>query len=304
MHGRSFFSSWFPFSLTCHRMAGPIQQSEDRVPWASRPASPASAPLSRVSMLGEVKGNVSPSLPESTVEGHQALCNTLSPEEGLAVEQSPESTSCPPEGPSFGRVLASSAPAKLDGYDPDIPHSAKFTNTDLPHAHIPFKSFSLELDAPYRAMRDTPDQHIYEGAHPSDTVSPREHEVLERSRDAVLKTVTEEPAKLSDGPKDTSEVWGRPFCVDWICTAHLPFIRTRHLRNPWNHSREVKVSRDGTELEPSIGQQLLEEWDKPLPSPLDDPVASSRSTRRHRGSKSTHNVVHSPSRLPITQTPQ
>jgi len=244
-------------------------------------------------MLGEVKGNVPPSLPESTVEGHQALCHSLPLEEGLAVEQSPESTSRPPEGPSFGRVLVSSAPANLDGYHPDIPHSAKFTTTGPPHANIPFKSFSLELDAdaPYRAMRDPPDQDIDEGAHPSDSISPCEHEVLEHARDAVLETVTEEPAKLSDTPKDPLEVWGRPFCVDWIRTTHLPFIHTRHLRNPWNHSREVKVSRDGTELEPSIGRQLLEEWDKPPPLPVDDPVASSRSTQRRRGSKSTQNVV-------------
>jgi hypothetical protein len=26
--------------------------------------------------------------------------------------------------------------------------------------------------------------------------------------------------------------------------------------------REVKVSRDGTEIEPSVGQKLLEEWDR------------------------------------------
>jgi len=244
-------------------------------------------------MVGEVKGNVPLSLPESTVQGHQALCHPLPPEEGRAVEQSSESTSRPPEGSSVGRVLASSAPANLDGFHPDIPHSAKFTTTGPPHANIPLKSLSLELnaDAPYRAMRDTADQNIHEGAHPSDSVSPVEQEVLEHAHDVVLQTVTEEPAKLSDAPKDASEVWGRSFRVDWIRTMHLPFIRTRHLRNPWNHGREVKVSRDGTELEPSIGRQLLEEWDKPPPSPVDDPAASSRSTQQRRGSKSTQNVV-------------
>ena len=246
-------------------MAGPIQQSEDRVPWASRPTSPASAP---VSMVGEVKDNV-PSLPEPT--------------------------SHPPEElSSFGRVLVSSAPAYLDGgFDSDIPHSAKFTNTGPPRANAPLKSLSLELnaDAPYRAMRDSPYQNTNEGAHPSDPVSPNEHEVLEHALDAALQTVTEVPAKLGDGSKDALEVWGRPFRVDWIRTTPLPFIRTRHLRNPWNHGREVKVSRDGTELEPSIGRQLLEEWDKPPPSPINDATTSSRSTQRRRGSKSTQHVV-------------
>jgi len=244
-------------------------------------------------MSGEVKGNVPLSLPESTAEGHQTLCHPLPPEEGLAAEQSPESTSRPPEGPLPGRVLASSAPANLDGFHFDILRSANLTTTGPPLANIPLKSLSLELnaDAPYRAMRDPPDRDIDEGAHPSDSVSPCEHEVLGHARDAVLQTVTEELAKLNDAPKDASEVWGRPFCVDWIRTTHLPFIRTRHLRNPWNHSREVKVSRDGTELEPNIGRQLLEEWDKPPPLPVDDPVISSRSTQRRRGSKSTQNVV-------------
>lgn len=233
-------------------------------------------------MVGEGKGNVPPSLPESIVQGHQALYRPLPPEEGGAVEQSPESTSRPPEGPS-GRVLVSSAPANLDGFhpDPDIPHSAKFATTGPPHANIPFKSLSLELnpDAPYRAMRDTADQDIHEGAHPTDSVSPVDREVLEHGQDVVLQTVTEEVAKLSDATKEAPEVWGRPFRVDWIRTTHLPFIRTRHLRNPWNNGREVKVSRDGTELEPSIGRQLLEEWDKTPPPPVVDPAASSRSTQ-------------------------
>ena len=58
------------------------------------------------------------------------------------------------------------------------------------------------------------------------------------------------------------QTWGEPFVLQWIKTERLPFFRTRHLRNPWNHDREVKVSRDGTELEPSVGQALLDEWDK------------------------------------------
>ncbi|KAJ7839651.1 YT521-B-like domain-containing protein [Mycena leptocephala] len=56
------------------------------------------------------------------------------------------------------------------------------------------------------------------------------------------------------------EWWGQDFKLQWLCTERLPFLRTRHIRNPWNHDREVKISRDGTELEPSVGQALLEEW--------------------------------------------
>ncbi|KAF8306713.1 hypothetical protein DL93DRAFT_2048005, partial [Clavulina sp. PMI_390] len=55
--------------------------------------------------------------------------------------------------------------------------------------------------------------------------------------------------------------WGTPFKVQWISVQGLPFHSTRMLRNPWNKDREVKVSRDGTELEPLIGKQLLDLWD-------------------------------------------
>ena len=50
--------------------------------------------------------------------------------------------------------------------------------------------------------------------------------------------------------------WGQSFKIQWIKTGSLPFGRTRHLRNPWNADREVKVSRDGTEVEPSESMAL------------------------------------------------
>lgn len=60
--------------------------------------------------------------------------------------------------------------------------------------------------------------------------------------------------------------WGTPFRVRWYAIRGLPFTSTRKLRNPWNRDREVKVSRDGTELEPSVGRDLLELWDFNGPS--------------------------------------
>ncbi|WVQ73352.1 hypothetical protein IAR50_002920 [Cryptococcus sp. DSM 104548] len=61
--------------------------------------------------------------------------------------------------------------------------------------------------------------------------------------------------------------WGHTFRIEWVKVAPLPFNRTRHLRNPWNADREVKVSRDGTEIEPTVGLQLMAEWDKPEIAP-------------------------------------
>ncbi|OQO09081.1 hypothetical protein B0A48_05972 [Cryoendolithus antarcticus] len=50
---------------------------------------------------------------------------------------------------------------------------------------------------------------------------------------------------------------GRPFRIEWISTGRLPFFRTRGLRNAWNANREVKIARDGTELEPVVGRKLM-----------------------------------------------
>ena len=64
----------------------------------------------------------------------------------------------------------------------------------------------------------------------------------------------------SDEDEDSaplSKAWGKPFEVEWISTVRLPFYRTRGLRNPWNSNREVKIARDGTELETAIGRRLV-----------------------------------------------
>ncbi|KAJ7683422.1 kinase-like domain-containing protein [Mycena rosella] len=53
---------------------------------------------------------------------------------------------------------------------------------------------------------------------------------------------------------------GKVFRVSWCSTARVPFLRTRNIRNPWNHNREVKQSRDGTELEPGAGTMFLGLW--------------------------------------------
>ncbi|KDE04692.1 hypothetical protein MVLG_04915 [Microbotryum lychnidis-dioicae p1A1 Lamole] len=54
---------------------------------------------------------------------------------------------------------------------------------------------------------------------------------------------------------------GTPFPVQWLSTRHLPFTRTRSILNSFNNHREVKISRDGTEIEPNAGLALLRLWD-------------------------------------------
>jgi hypothetical protein len=62
----------------------------------------------------------------------------------------------------------------------------------------------------------------------------------------------EETHAAEAAPQDgfAPEDWGQAFRIEWIRAGNLPFHRIRNLRNPWNADREVKVSRDGTEIEP------------------------------------------------------
>ncbi|PCD22625.1 hypothetical protein FGRA07_03995 [Fusarium graminearum] len=63
--------------------------------------------------------------------------------------------------------------------------------------------------------------------------------------------------KSNAGEGVPTKTWGKPFKLEWLSTSRLPFYRTRGLRNPWNSNREVKIARDGTELEPSVGRRLI-----------------------------------------------
>ena len=68
---------------------------------------------------------------------------------------------------------------------------------------------------------------------------------------------SEVSSNKSAGTEDDTKTWGKPFKIEWLSVSRLPFYRTRGLRNPWNSNREVKIARDGTELEPSVGRRLI-----------------------------------------------
>ncbi|KFX96302.1 hypothetical protein O988_05383, partial [Pseudogymnoascus sp. VKM F-3808] len=51
--------------------------------------------------------------------------------------------------------------------------------------------------------------------------------------------------------------WGKPFSVEWESTKSVPFSLTRGLKNAWNAGREVKIARDGTEIETRVGRRLI-----------------------------------------------
>ena len=67
----------------------------------------------------------------------------------------------------------------------------------------------------------------------------------------------EAPSPIIDGGLEEKPTAGKPFKVSWRSTQPLPFFRVRFLRNPWNQNREIKIARDGTEIEPSVGASLI-----------------------------------------------
>ncbi|XP_053911310.1 3'-5' RNA helicase YTHDC2 [Cuculus canorus] len=65
---------------------------------------------------------------------------------------------------------------------------------------------------------------------------------------------------------EKSQDWGSAgfggiFKVEWIQKESIPFQFAHHLVNPWNDNKKVQMSRDGQELEPQVGEQLLQLWD-------------------------------------------
>ncbi|RYP73779.1 hypothetical protein DL769_004155 [Monosporascus sp. CRB-8-3] len=84
-------------------------------------------------------------------------------------------------------------------------------------------------------------------------------EIEREEVDGAAETDSEDSGSVKDGLDDEvgAKAWGKPFKLEWLSTTRLPFYRTRGLRNPWNSNREVKIARDGTELEPSVGRKLI-----------------------------------------------
>lgn len=88
----------------------------------------------------------------------------------------------------------------------------------------------------------------------------------EAAIDGAASAQQSKQEEMETGSQRQRQEWGKSFQVDWISTNRLPFYRTRGLRNPWNENREIKIARDGTEIEPSIGQRLVQMFHHPVPS--------------------------------------
>jgi hypothetical protein len=89
--------------------------------------------------------------------------------------------------------------------------------------------------------------------------------------DGVEEGDADDARSEDDSGASSKKAWGKPFNIEWISTNRLPFYRTRGLRNPWNSNREVKIARDGTELETTVGERLIRLFHQ-VPAPLQQGV--------------------------------
>jgi len=230
-----------------------------------------------MSSSSRLQVNRDPDSQSPLVSANQAF---FTPSEHRLVEESPL-----PITPSTGGILGaktspavphrSSAPAALEPQPlrefSAEPPATKFSlgaggKANSTGAHLskdfvgPTHNIMLDKNAPVRAARNKGSmEETKVGTSPLQPV--QEENINANSGDDGEEPTNDSTKAVSaDAGDDGRQTWGRSFKVEWLRTERLPFHRIRHLRNPWNHDREIKVSRDGTELEPGVGQQLLEQW--------------------------------------------
>ncbi|KAF3102741.1 hypothetical protein TWF102_004404 [Orbilia oligospora] len=108
---------------------------------------------------------------------------------------------------------------------------------------------------------------------PPTATAPRGRIIDDSSRGTIFWEVIEDSdSEDESAPVEgttISKAWGKPFRVEWVSTSKVPFYRTRGLRNPYNVSREVKIARDGTELEPTVGRKLIQMFHRGGAIPFD-----------------------------------
>ncbi|KAJ6262381.1 hypothetical protein Dda_3189 [Drechslerella dactyloides] len=124
---------------------------------------------------------------------------------------------------------------------------------------------------------------------PPTATAPRGRIIDDSSRGTIFWEVIEDSDSEDESPPvegtTISKSWGRPFRVEWISTFKVPFYRTRGLRNPYNVSREVKIARDGTEIEPGVGRKLLQMFHRGGPLPFDADHAAPATEAQENGTE-------------------
>lgn len=126
---------------------------------------------------------------------------------------------------------------------------------------VPSGAANVPVTIPTPATSTAPRGHIVDDSARGTIFWEAEHDnaAANSGTDGVVadsgETSGDESAQKSMVSQSTT--FGKPFQISWQSTERLPFYRTRGLRNPWNANREVKIARDGTELEPTVGRKLI-----------------------------------------------
>ena len=256
-------------------MAGPVRRGGQSIHWATSPPprsnlqSPTTSTTS--SRLSSIPNYFSPGdhrlvdnspLPDDNL---QAKTPTDSQQQHLRQQEAQYNQSAPGMLERQYNFLSMKTPEKKLSLDQQQRRFKASKNLPSPTQK---DSFELDPLAPVRAMRPLTGGG---GGKPAGSTPLHSLEIVEERaeepEDVVVHpeptaTTTSHQQQQQQEEGKNEDSWGDCFAVEWISTRKLPFNRTRHIRNPWNHDREVKVSRDGTELEPTVGQKLLDEWDK------------------------------------------
>jgi len=242
MQGKWNLASGYIFAHLS-RMTGPVGRSQKRVSWASRSPQSSTSRTSQSPLASRGKGEI-----------------FFHPNDLRLVETSPlpvEAATSEAEG-----IIRHSAPAIL-GEQYKRPLDILVENFSLDQGLSKVgtqKDFHLDDSAPQRAMRDQ--ESSLSNVKPQVRGGGRTGSSLESVDEIEEKGIQVEEGGRQPEELKSVDTWGDSFPLEWLSTLRLPFHRTRELRNPWNHDKEIKVSRDGIELEPSVGERLLEEWEK------------------------------------------
>ncbi|KAK9477911.1 YT521-B-like domain-containing protein [Lipomyces japonicus] len=102
---------------------------------------------------------------------------------------------------------------------------------------------------------------------PATDTAPAGRIIDDSSRGTIFwEIVTDAIEHTEESDQAVLKTWGTPFKVTWISTNRVPFFKTRGLKNGWNANRDVKIARDGTELETTVGQKLISLFNAGSPS--------------------------------------
>ncbi|KAF7300295.1 hypothetical protein HMN09_00912600 [Mycena chlorophos] len=248
------------------RMASPIGPSEsaqERVTWARRESSTSSSNAESLSDSPTPALAPEPVLPTDPSILDPALDDVKTPSASSQVHapilsaerfvgESPEiMTGLRPTNVQSAPAILGQPHRLFSGVEPALKYSLDHHLVSAAARAEPSAAMiQLDESAPFRAMRVR--------------AVPPVDDVVAATAPPALGPVPEEGSGLGTSPipvpTATTPDWGNDFALTWICTDRLPFTRARNIHNPWNHDREVKMSRDGTELEPGVGKALLDEW--------------------------------------------